>query len=209
LERQVAFLKGSGADVAGAFTSYMKIDEAKGTMKLVRIHEQGNLVVPHSVGPASVTLVKREVLGDIGLFNEEMVGADDWEMWLKVSEKYRWASVLAVLVDYYIMPGGLSSDSRRQIQGHRLMMGKHPYLLQSRRFMAHYFSIVGQALCRRGHMGKGRRYLLHAHLSERGLYPLILLAMGALGSGAYNLAFSSLRNTKLSQTLEKLVDRTG
>jgi glycosyltransferase involved in cell wall biosynthesis len=209
LKRQVAFLKGTGAVVAGAFASYMKVNPAKRTAKLVRIWEQGSLIGPHSVGPASVTLVKREVFDNIGLFDEEMPGADDWEMWLKVSEKYRWASVPAVLMNYYITPGGLSSSAYRQIRGHQLMLEKHPYLLESRRFMAHYYSIVGQALCRRGYMGKGRRYLLHSHMANRGLYPLVLFLMGTLGSGAYNFAFSALRHTKISHRLEKIVERTG
>lgn len=209
LEKQVAFLEGTGRDVAGAFASYIKIDPAKGTAKLVRIWEQGSLIGPHSVGPASVTIVKREVFDDVGLFDEEMVGADDWEMWLKISEKYRWMSLPAVLMDYYITPGGLSSDSYRQIRGHQLMLEKHPYLLQSSRFTAHYYNIVGQALCRRGHMGKGRRYLVLAHRAGRGLYPLVLFAIGTLGGRAYSFAFSSLRNTRVSQMLEKLVERTG
>jgi len=209
LERQVELLQRSGPEVGGTFVSHNYVNTERGFSKVVHIFEHKSLLEPNSAGMASATVIKREVFDSVGLFDEEMLGLDDWDMWLKISEKYRFVYVPAVLMNYYATPHNLTSDRPRQVRAQLLMLRKKPYLQHSKRYMAHYYSVVGQHLCQLGFMDKGRRYILLSHRANRGLYPFILFVLTLPGAGVYRRLFFLMHDSPLSLRLEKLIEMTG
>lgn len=62
------------------------------------------------------TTVKRNVFEDVGLFNEEYWIAEDYDMWVRIAEKYPIKYVHKVLYYYRIIPGGKSLTQRNDIQ---------------------------------------------------------------------------------------------
>jgi glycosyltransferase involved in cell wall biosynthesis len=62
------------------------------------------------------TTVKREVVEDIGLFDERFWIAEDYNYWLRISEKYRIKYIHKVLYYYRIVPGSNSLTQRSDIQ---------------------------------------------------------------------------------------------
>ena len=67
------------------------------------------------VASGSVTM-KRSVVEDIGLFNEEYWIAEDYDMWLRISEKYPISYIHDILYYYYVLPGGESLTQRSDVQ---------------------------------------------------------------------------------------------
>ena len=67
------------------------------------------------VASGSVTL-KREVVEDVGLFNDEYWIAEDYDMWLRVAEKYPVKYINKVLYYYRVMGKGSSLTQRADIQ---------------------------------------------------------------------------------------------
>ena len=62
------------------------------------------------------TTIKREVIADLGGFNEEYRIAEDYDMWLRISEKYPIEYMHEVLYYYSIVPRGGSLTQRKDIQ---------------------------------------------------------------------------------------------
>lgn len=74
-----------------------------------------NLLKQNFVASGSVT-VKRSVLDDIGLFNEEYWIAEDYDLWLRISEKYKIKYIHETLYYYSIIRNGNSLTQRDDIQ---------------------------------------------------------------------------------------------
>lgn len=67
------------------------------------------------VASGSVT-VKRGVLEDVGMFDEEYWIAEDYDMWVRISEKYDIKYIHKILYFYRIIPGGNSLTQRGDVQ---------------------------------------------------------------------------------------------
>jgi len=62
---------------------------------------------------SSGVLIKREVFSDVGLFDEKLRAAEDWDMWLRISEKYEIDFVDEVLVKIRRHSNNTSNDALR------------------------------------------------------------------------------------------------
>ena len=62
------------------------------------------------------TTFKRSVVDDVGLFNEKYWISEDYDMWVRISEKYSIKYIHKVLYYYRIIPGNDSLTQRGDIQ---------------------------------------------------------------------------------------------
>jgi glycosyltransferase involved in cell wall biosynthesis len=76
-------------------------------------HEK--LMLNNYVASGSVT-VKRAVLSEVGLFNEKYWIAEDYDLWIRVSEIYPIKYIHKILYYYRILPNGSSLTQRSDIQ---------------------------------------------------------------------------------------------
>tara|TARA_A200000159_G_scaffold164855_1_gene196798 strand:+ start:4938 stop:5642 length:705 start_codon:yes stop_codon:yes gene_type:complete len=67
------------------------------------------------VASGSVT-VRRSVLDDVGLFDEKLWIAEDYDLWLRISERYDIGYIHKVLYYYSVVSGGSSLTQREDIQ---------------------------------------------------------------------------------------------
>jgi glycosyltransferase involved in cell wall biosynthesis len=74
-----------------------------------------SLMKQNFVASGSVT-VRRDVINDIGNFNEKYWIAEDYDLWLRISEKYPIKYIHKVLYYYHIVPNGNSLTQRSEIQ---------------------------------------------------------------------------------------------
>lgn len=74
---------------------------------------EGNKIL----GSASCVMVKSEVFHAVGLFNENLRFAEDWEMWLRISEKYSIDYSEKVLVHIRRHPFNTSNSRLKQFVG--------------------------------------------------------------------------------------------
>jgi glycosyltransferase involved in cell wall biosynthesis len=70
----------------------------------------------------STVLVSTEVLKSLGGFNPALDGAEDWDMWLRVSRTGKIVKLDVPLVVYTDVPGGVSKDLRRLYDAMLLML---------------------------------------------------------------------------------------
>lgn len=108
------------------------------------------LIIENFIGSTSFVLIKREVFGTCGLFNSDMKSAQDYEMWLRISKKYKVDFVDTPLVNYYVHGGDrISSNIDYRIAGLERLneintdyLSRHPRALSIRRLkLVPYYNI--------------------------------------------------------------------
>lgn len=82
------------------------------------------------IGGVSKVLLRRRCFEKAGLFDENLKSCQDWDMWLRISEHYRFDFVPKVLVVTYLHPGQISDDFRQLIPGRTRMVRKHMELFK-------------------------------------------------------------------------------
>jgi len=66
------------------------------------------------------TTFKRGVTEDIGLFNEKYFISEDYDMWVRIAEKYPIEYIHEILYYYSVIPKGSSLTQRADIQGNHI-----------------------------------------------------------------------------------------
>ena len=94
----------------------------KNRIKMKRPFYSKPITINHSilmrqnfVASGSVTL-KREVLNEVGLFDENLWIAEDYDLWLRISEKHKIHYIHDVLYYYSVVVGSNSLTQRGDIQ---------------------------------------------------------------------------------------------
>lgn len=99
------------------------------------------LLEKNFVGSTSFVLIRKEALNECGFFNTEMESAQDYELWLRLSKKYKIDYVDIPLVNYYAHEGErISTNVNKKIQGleqiiklNYLYLQEHPKILSKRK----------------------------------------------------------------------------
>lgn len=73
-------------------------------------------------GSGSMVMVKRAVLQDVGLFREDFLIGEDWEMWLRVAQKYEIGCVHRYLAELRLLPEGMQKDYLKMARGLEYML---------------------------------------------------------------------------------------
>ena len=79
------------------------------------IINNSSLLRVNYIASGSVTL-RREVLSDVGLFNSDYRVAEDYDLWLRISEKYDISYLNKILYTYRIIEDGKSLTQRKDLQ---------------------------------------------------------------------------------------------
>jgi glycosyltransferase involved in cell wall biosynthesis len=67
------------------------------------------------ISPSTV-LLRREAIMQIGGFNEDVSGCEDWDMWVRIGRLGQFESITDALTSYYVHPGSLSSNPEKMLQ---------------------------------------------------------------------------------------------
>jgi glycosyltransferase involved in cell wall biosynthesis len=112
-----ALQENSEAAVAYSWTDY--IDE-NGEFLLFGTHFTANgdvyenLLVTNFLENGSNPLIRREALIELNGFDESLVAAQDWDMWLRLARKFNFVAVPSVQILYRVSANSLSSNLARQ-----------------------------------------------------------------------------------------------
>lgn len=120
LELQIKALQ-SHPDAAFAYSWTDYIDETGNLLHPGRhITINGNvyadLIVNNFVENGSNPLIRREVFDRVGVFDESLPPAEDWDMWLRIAELYQFVAVPAAQVLYRVTATSSSLNIAKQEQ---------------------------------------------------------------------------------------------
>jgi glycosyltransferase involved in cell wall biosynthesis len=117
-------------DADGVYCGYQFVDQENNLLpqienrpvqsdELYKMLLDGNFFVPESV------FLRRYVYDDVGLFDEALRACEDWDVWLRVTKKFRVFHVSEVLTRHRILAGSMSTNPLRMLTARLAVLKKH------------------------------------------------------------------------------------
>jgi glycosyltransferase involved in cell wall biosynthesis len=124
LESQVRVLEASDATIGAVYTARLSVDQETGRVATIRFPKSfqpqaGNIITTSSL------LVKRQCFENVGLFDENFKASGDYDMWIRISERFGFVYIDVPLIKYSIHADRLSSDYQKKRQAVELLLKKH------------------------------------------------------------------------------------
>lgn len=116
-------------EAAGVYCGYRFVDELNRPLPQIenrliskcQLHEAltfGNFLVPESV------LIRRECYKSPYLFDETLRACEDWDMWLRLSEQYRFIGTTNILTRHRVLPKSMSTNPLRMMNSRLAVLNK-------------------------------------------------------------------------------------
>lgn len=200
LERQVQCFLKSKASVGLVYSWSADIDEfdqLTGGVRISRIQGRTfkTLICHNFIGNASATLIRRTCFDTVGGYTTKLrvqnaEGCEDWELYLRIAERYEFRVVPEFLVGYRKASSSMSGDFHKMARSHALMLRsvqhKHPgipfffYRLSQSSF---YMYLSRQSSCYGNHAGSLfwlRQALKADCITPWGRYGLYILSLKSI-----------------------------
>jgi glycosyltransferase involved in cell wall biosynthesis len=133
-------------------------------------------------------LVRRECFDEVGGFDESLPTSNDYDLWIRMSRRYRFRYLPDPLVLVHATAGSMSNDPRLIIEARKRLLVKHAATFREcgGGMTAYFLWQIGSLLIFEGDLREGRRYFARAARTRpwNPLYPASLLLASA-GRGAY------------------------
>ena len=127
LSRQLELFAQSPLQPGLVYTGFKRHDTTAGAgAERYRGNVHHRLLAGNFVGTASTLLIKKECFDQVGLFDEQLPPCgEDWEMWIRIAERYPVDYVDADLVLYFLQPNSISKNHQANAAGLRAVSAKH------------------------------------------------------------------------------------
>lgn len=197
LQKQVDVLMSSPESVGIVYTGIYKLIKGKNeyipSKKNINregcIFEEllrGNFVPIHA-------LVRRSCFEKVGFFDESMPALEDWDMWLRMAEKYEFFYIREALSVCYSTIDGVSSDWRKIIIARSIVLKKYfRNLAGNKPLLSHHYFRIGKIWSTNGEFYKGCGYLMKAI----GIYPCVLYYWKMLIKSFFGIGIKFLTSGK-------------
>jgi glycosyltransferase involved in cell wall biosynthesis len=133
LEKQISALERGDRSVGMAYTWTTVIDPDGQTVGSLSPREEGDvfldLIFLNFVGHASGSLIRRECLERVGMYDTEFFrrgaqGCEDWDLYLRIAAAYEVKVVPEFLVKYRTAPKSMSRNVKAMIRSFQFMQDK-------------------------------------------------------------------------------------
>ncbi len=204
LIRQVSFFEKAGSHIGVVYTSIWRVQQDgkkyhvpeernKGYKKGEDI--QGELLSENLVAlPAA--LVRKQCFEEAGMFDESLPCWQDWELWIRISEKFDFHYIDEPLLNAYYSIDSISVNYKKVITAWDLMSCRHhekfinhkKKLAQKKLYIANLNAVVGE-------MYHCRKNLLQAFVANPfNLRSVIFIFLSLFGNRVYKMVVSRLYN---------------
>ncbi|MBC2717421.1 MAG: glycosyltransferase family 2 protein [Desulfobacteraceae bacterium] len=176
LAMQISIMQ-KNADIGGVYCGMRNVDLVTGEKEKFspRAYPEGDLLrqlLIHDVTEAtSAWVVRKECFNQVGMFDISLPARQDWDMWIRLSEKYMIGCAPEILVELGNHPGDrVRSKAHREIDAHQTIFRKYAYLRAKFPF---WVSLTARsAMYRR----RGRVYF-HRGISRKKAFAMYLSAI--------------------------------
>jgi glycosyltransferase involved in cell wall biosynthesis len=130
-ETQVKYFE-SHPEMGFIFSKAYKINDTgkiTGVLPDVKVPECSfNTLILNSCIPALTVMINKKAMDEVGLFDEDSY-IEDWDMWLRIADKYPFAFVDEFLAYYRLHGTNISSNYTKMLEAKKRLIGrwhKHP-----------------------------------------------------------------------------------
>ena len=200
LQKQVEVLMNSPESVGIVYTGIHKLIKGKNeyipSKKNINregcIFEEllrGNFVPIHA-------LIRRSCFEKVGFFDESMPALEDWDMWLRMAEKYEFFYIKEALAVCYSTIDGVSSDWRKIIIARSIVLKKYfRNMVGNKLLLSHHYFRIGKIWSTNGEFYTGLGYLMKAI----GIYPCVVYYWKVLIRSFFGIIMKLLTSGKYQQ----------
>ena len=191
LSLQIDKIEKSPSKVGAVYTGVMYFDMELGEVSYVsRPCCEGNIlddILPENILATSSLLLRKSCFEKVGLFDETISYAEDFDMWIRIAKYYNFSYVDKPLVRYGLHNSKITHDYKAVISGLQSILEKHNDLYSKNKIAYSKYQLkLGINLCYSGNTQKGREAIILAIK----LYPFNLkhyynLALSIFGARAY------------------------
>lgn len=168
INKQVDLLVKSSSDVGACFCQFRHV--YKNRVEIFpgeELIEDGDdilskLLNKNFIGTPAV-MIKREVFEDVGVFDERLECFEDWELALRIAQKYKISYIKEVLFDDFFSDNSVNWGNRGGALKY-IMDKNHQFYDRNPEAISYNFKIIAIHLLRHGDVSAARSYVL------RGLY---------------------------------------
>jgi glycosyltransferase involved in cell wall biosynthesis len=135
------------------------------------------------------TVIKRECFEKAGMFDEDFLSLEDWELFLRFSRYYQFKYINEPLLLYYYQPNSVPRIKNVVVRAYKLILKMYfEDIKQDKRLLARHYLRLGHLLYFSGEHNEGRSYFFKSIKA----YPLDIKVIGAflvsfLGANLYNI----------------------
>jgi glycosyltransferase involved in cell wall biosynthesis len=164
LEKQVAALCSSSSRVGVVSCSYLIVSDISGTV----VREDPSSTHPDTPQGflratgfmTSIPLVRKRCFETEGLFDVDLPGCQDKDMWIRIARRYSFTRIPEVLAEHHIHGCQISTELESKIRAKQMLMEKHRDIFEEcPEVLAQYLERIGILYCAAGSPEKGRPYL--------------------------------------------------
>jgi glycosyltransferase involved in cell wall biosynthesis len=201
LKKQVEALRGSPPDICAVYTGFWKVDGGGRTyIPPEHVRKEGDILgdlLRENYVSTQCLMARKECLEGVGLFDEAMPRLQDWELAIRLAERYRFRCVDEPLVNVYGQGDSISARPDTFYEAQVMLLRKHEatYREKAPGALAKHLYDAGTHLYRRGDTARGLD-LIKESLRTRPLSPArwpTFLITRVLGRAAYLRLYSLLR----------------
>jgi glycosyltransferase involved in cell wall biosynthesis len=168
LEKQIEVLRNAPEAVGAVYTGMILLDKQGRIIKKVIPKYRGNifylLLTKSYIDSASALVVKKECFEHVGFFDEsEDLGVgDDWDMWIRIAQHYKFNFIPEVLVKIYFHGKNITTNTPLTIKRHKAITAKYEkYITASpRKIRAAHYLYGGIILWRSGDIKDGKKFFI-------------------------------------------------
>jgi glycosyltransferase involved in cell wall biosynthesis len=190
IERQVRLLLDADEDVAGVETGFEMWSKGRLVHRYLPLRDR-DLQTAVLAGPCIVTstvLLRRSALESVGGFDPRLVRTEDWDLWVRLVDRYRITS----LPEIHVRRSGFPRSPVEDLEYHRAMIARLEGRIAARsrtersRIRAQHAFREAIALARLGRSGEARARLWRAWLLDPSrVRPLLHLLRTFMGERAW------------------------
>jgi len=130
-------------------------------------------------------LIKSKCLNNIGVFDESLFRFIDFEFFVRFSKNYHFSYINLPLVNYHDTENSISTNDEALIQAFEVIFEKY-HRDMDKKSLANFQFRIGNILCQKGKLNKGKYYLFSALKSYPSDIKYLVAAFSSLfGKGAY------------------------
>lgn len=164
LELQLALFQNSPANLGVVYTDFTTINECNNTKSeaLLGLHISGNVYKVLLTGPCidfTTPLIKKECFQAIGLLDEQILSLEEWDIFLRLSEKYNFEYLAEKTAYYYLHQyPAISKNLIIAAESYHYTVNKHQKQITAvcgKYILARHYSIACWWYCRARLFRKG------------------------------------------------------
>jgi glycosyltransferase involved in cell wall biosynthesis len=199
LQLQLDLFARSPREIGCVYGGYVAVRAADGQELFREVpSRRGNLSLEfmrdNVMGPTSTVMLTRECIDRVGLCDEDIAYGVDYDLWIRVAQKYHFDFVSDTVVRYSIHDGQLTGDPARVVEGHENLMQKYGSALKpDRRLVASkYFELAMQRCLERDDANARRAFWKAIRLDPWSARQYVYLASLSLAGPANASRFRAL-----------------